>query len=165
MKRKNGRRGSAIVEFTLVGSIFLMVWIYVIETGIGMWQYHTIQYAVKRAGSYAALHGASCTQAGNSCGVQIKNIATYLKNDLIGIDPKQVTVTLNALQNDHQTIGNTVTCQLSGGNSPCDTNTTAWPPSPYNIPGCDVEIKTEYKLQTALASVWLPGFTHQEILF
>jgi hypothetical protein len=135
---------------------------------------------VKTAGTYTALHGSDCSTAGNSCSVEIENIAQVLKNYMIGVDPTQVTVTFNAMTN-HTTVASTITCQLSGGSSPCLSNTTAWPPSPYNNPGNDIEIKTEYQFKSALAmvapgppgsggavqfgTIWLPGFTHQTILF
>lgn len=164
MRRKR-QRGNAMVEFAFTGTIFLMVWIGTVQLAIGMWRYHTIQYAAKTAGSYTTLHGSNCSTGGNSCSVAIKDIASVLKQNLIGIDPSAVTVTFNAMANDHVTVASTVTCQLSGGGTPCLSNTTPWPPSSNNSPGTDIEIKTEYQLKSTLATVWLPGFTHQTILF
>jgi len=177
MQRRN-QRGNALLEFTLAGIPMLFVWLSIVQMAIGMWQYHTMQYAVKTAGTYASLHGSDCATGGNSCTVQVKDVAGVLQNYAIGIDPTAITVTFNAMASDHVTVANTVTCQLSGGASPCTSNTTQWPPTSYNTPGTDIEIKTEYQFKSALAmvtpgsgqpvtfgTIWLPGFTHQTIVF
>jgi Flp pilus assembly protein TadG len=165
MRRSKGGRGSTMLEFALVGTLFLMVWISTVQLAIGMWRYHTIQNAVKVAGTYTAVHGSDCSTGGNSCGIAIQDIANVLKTNMIGVDPAQVTVTFNAMSSDHTTVASSVTCQLYGGSTPCTSNTTSWPPSSYNTPGTDFEIKTEYQLHSTLATVWLPGFTHQAIMF
>jgi hypothetical protein len=179
MLRRPNQSGSAILEFTLAGITLIFIWISVVQMAIGMWRYHTIQYAVKRAGSYASFHGSGCSSNGNTCSIQVKDVASVLKTNAIGVDPAAMTVTFNVMQSDHVTAvsGQTITCQLSGGGSPCLSNTTTWPPATNNAPGTDIEIKTEYQFQSALAlwvpgqggvtfgSTWLPGFTHQTILF
>jgi|SRR5579871_112500 len=175
MTRRERRRGSAVLEFTLAGIPFIFIWISVAQMAIGMWRYHTIQYAVKTAGAYLTLHGADCSMGSNTCGIQIKDAAKLLASTAVGIDPTAMTVTFNAIDVDHTTVKSTVTCRLDA----CETNTTAWPPVNYNYPGNDVEIKTEYQFQSALAmfapgpgagavqfgTIWFPGFTHQTILF
>jgi hypothetical protein len=177
-----GRRiqaGSAVLEFTLSGIPMLFIWISIVQMAIGMWQYHTIQYAVKTACSYAIVHGSDCSSNGNSCTVEVENVATVLENYLIGVDPTKVTVTFNVMNSDHVTVASTISCQLSGGSSPCLSNATQWPPSGNNTPGTDIEIQTEYLWKSALAMVapgagstpvsfgtfWLPGFSHQTIVF
>lgn len=178
MSLQKSQRGSAILEFTLVGIMFLFILISIVQMAIGMWQYHTIQYAVKTAGAYATFHGSTCSKYGNNCVVQIQDVAAVLKKNAIGVDPQRVTVTFNVMASDHVTpvSAKTVTCQLSGGGGACDTNATAWPPSGYNDPGTDLEIKTEFQYRSALAmggpagpvqfgSFWFPGFTHQTIMF
>jgi Flp pilus assembly protein TadG len=179
MARPQTQRGSALLEFTLSGIPMMFIWISVVQMGIGMWQYHTIQYAVKTAGAYATVHGSDCSTGGNSCTIEVENVAQVLQNYLIGVDPTQVTVTFNAMASDHVTVASTITCTLSGGVSPCLSNTTQWPPSGNNAPGTDIEIQTEYLWKSALAMVapgpgagpvsfgtfWLPGFTHQTIVF
>lgn len=179
MRRRKNQRGSAMLEFALAGIPLMFIWISIVQMAIGMWRYHTIQYAVKTAGSYITVHGSDCSTGTNSCSIKIKDAAQVLANYSIGIDPTQMQVTFNAMASDHVTVASTVSCQLSGGGSPCLSNNTAWPPSPNNTPGNDIEIKTEYLFASALAMVapgpgstpvrfgtfWLPGFTHQSILY
>lgn len=177
--RTSNRRGSAALEFALTGIPFIFVWISIIQMALGMWQYHTVQFAVKTAGAYAVVHGAGCSANGNTCTVKVKDVAQVLKNYAIGLDPAAITVTFNAMGADHVTVASTITCQLSGGGSPCLNNNSQWPPAANNTAGTDIEIKTEYLFRSALAMVapgpgstpvsfgtfWLPGFTHQTIVF
>jgi hypothetical protein len=145
------------------------------QMAIGMWQYHSLQYAVKVTGSYIAVHGSDCSSGGNTCSIEIENAAQVLHNYLGAIPTSQVYVTFNALGTDHSTVESTVTCTLSN----CLTNTTAWPPSGYNTPGTDIQVQALYQFNSALSmfvpaphggvvqfgSAWLPGFTQQTILF
>lgn len=165
--RRRTQRGNALLEFTLAGITFIFIWINIVQIAIGMWQYHTMQFAVKKAGDYITFHGSNCSTGGNSCSIQIKDVAQLLKNYAIGIDPSVLTVTFNVMASDHVTVvsGQTITCQLSGGGSPCLNKATTWPPSSYNTPGTDIEIKTEYPFQSTFGRFWLPAFTHQTILF
>jgi Flp pilus assembly protein TadG len=169
------RRGSAILEFTMTGIPLMFAWISIMQMAIGMWQYHSLQYAVKVTGSYIAVHGSDCSANGNSCSIEIKNAAQVLSNYLGGLPTSSVYVTFNALGSDHATVESTVSCTLSN----CLTNTTAWPPASYNTPGTDIQVQAEYQFNSALsmvvpspsggavkfASAWFPGFTQQTILF
>lgn len=175
MDRRNKRRGSAILEFTLTGIPLMFIWISIMQMAIGMWQYHTLQYAVKVTGSYIAVHGSDCSSSGNTCSIQIQNAAQVLSNYLNGMPNSAVSVTFNALGTDHSTVKSTVSCTLNN----CLTNTTAWPPSGYNTPGTDIQVQAEYQFNSALSmvipapsggvvkfgSAWFPGFTQQTILF
>ncbi|MGO9254812.1 MAG: TadE/TadG family type IV pilus assembly protein [Bryobacteraceae bacterium] len=175
IRRRTNRRGSAILEFTMTGIPLMFVWISIMQMAIGMWQYHTLQYAVKVTGAYIAVHGSDCSLPGNTCSIEIENAAQVLSNYLIGLPNSQVSVTFNALASDHATVASTVSCTLSN----CLTNTTAWPPASYNTPGTDIQVQALYKFNSALSmfvpspgggvvqfsSAWLPGFTQQTILF
>lgn len=173
--RPNRRRGSAMLEFTLTGIPLMFAWISIMQMAIGMWEYHTMQNAVKITGSYIAVHGSDCSTNGNTCSIEIENAAQVLSNYLDGLPTSQVYVTFNALDTDHATVGSTVSCTLNN----CLTNTTAWPPAGYNSPGTDIQVQAEYQFKSALfmfvptsaggavkfAASWLPGFTQQTILF
>ncbi len=170
---RSPRRGSAILEFTFTGIPFIFIWISIMQMAIGMWQYHTLQYAVKVTGAYIAVHGSDCSANGNTCSIEIENAAQVMQAYLIGLPPSSVSVTFNALGSDHATVESTVSCTLNN----CLTNTTAWPPSGYNTPGTDIQVQAEYQFNSAIAlfvpsvgamkfgSAWLPGFTQQTILF
>jgi len=175
MRKLRGRRGVALVEFTLCGIPVLFAWISVVQMSIGMWYYATMQFAVKAAGAYIAHHGATCSSTGYSCSIQIKDAAAVLVANARGLDQSKISVTFTALKSDHTTAATPVSCTLDS----CVTNTTAWPPTGYGAAGSDVEIKANYQWSSALAMVApgpgakamrfgtfnLPAYTHQFILF
>jgi len=75
------RRGSALIEFILVGIPFLFLWISIEEISRGMFPYHTLQFASKMAASYASEHGATCSSGTNTCSTTVGNVVTVFKND------------------------------------------------------------------------------------
>ncbi len=175
MARRRKQAGSSMLEFALCGVPLIFVWISTVQMSLGMWHYHTLQYATKAAGAYMSTHGASYVAAGNTA-PQIKDIANVLAAAAIGLPASGVTVLFTAYKSDGVTT-TTYSCALSS----CETDPTTWPPTSgsYNAVGNLFEIKTEYQWQNALAMVapgggggavkfsafWLPGFTHQVILF
>lgn len=172
MANRRGVRGSAILEFTLCGIPLMFVWISIVQMAIGMWHYDSIQYAVKICGAYIAVHGATYVSQGNSA-IQIKDAASVLASNAIGIPTNGMSVTFTAFNSSGGST--THTCQLNT----CLTDATPWPPSGYNEQGDDLEIKADYLWQSAIAMVapgpgamaqqfnsfHLPGYTHQFILF
>jgi len=173
MSRNKRQRGGAMLEFALTGVPLMFIVICVIQMAIGMWHYHTLQFAVKEAGAYLSLHGSGTGYCkSNTC--QIQNVATILKNDAIGIPAASITVTFTPISSsDHATAGSAYSCTLSN----CVTDTTVWPVSGYNSIGSEFEIKALYQWQNALGMVtfgagaspvkfqnpWFPGYTHQII--
>jgi Flp pilus assembly protein TadG len=170
--RRRKTSGSVMVEFVLCGVPMVFVWISTVQMSLGMWHYHTLQYATKAAGAYMATHGASYVAAGNTA-PEIENIATVLANAAIGIPASSIQVTFTAFQGNSTATSTTHSCELDT----CESDTTVWPPTGYNTVGNDFEIKTEFQWKNALAMVapghgtqsfgafWLPGYTHQFILF
>ena len=174
MTRRKRQRGSTLVEFALTGIPLIFMWISIVQMGIGMWNYHTLHYALKAAGAYMTVHGTTCA-APNTCSIQIKDAAQVLANNAIGLPRNAVQLTFTSVKSDHVTAAAPVICQLDA----CLTDATAWPPAGYGTPGSDIEIKAEYLFHSALAMVapgpgagavgfgayWLPAYTHQMILF
>lgn len=163
-----------MVEFALTGIPLLFIIICVIQMAIGMWHYHTLQYATKEAGAWLSIHGASTGYCkSNTC--QIQNVAAILKADAIGIPASGIQVTFTPIKSDHTTAGTAYSCELDN----CVTDTTTWPVSGYNTIGSEFEIKTMYHWQNALGMVtfgsgadpvkfgnpWFPGYTHQIIIY
>ena len=150
----------------------LFAWISVVQMGIGMWHYATLQYAVKACGAYIATHGKAYISAGNAP-KEIEDAAAILASQAIGIPTSSVQVTFTALNSAGSSV--THTCYLSS----CLTDTTTWPPSAYNFVGDDIEVDANYVWTSALAMVApgpgsgpvnfgsfnLPGYTHQFIMF
>jgi len=171
MSRRRRQNGSSMLEFALCGVPLIFVWISTVQMALGMWHYHTLQYATKAAGAYLSVHGANYISQGNSA-VQIKDVATVLKNSAIGVPDTDISVTFTAYKAD-RTTNTTYSCTLSA----CETDTTTWPPTAYNTVGNDFEIHTLYQWKNSIAMVapghgatnfaafWLPGHTHQFILF
>ena len=86
--RRDPRRGSQIVEFTLaaIPLIFLMIGIF--GVGIAMWGYHSVAAGVKNAARAAAVRGAGC--AGQPCATSIAYYAQMMISS--GVPPaSQVT--------------------------------------------------------------------------
>ncbi len=163
------------MEFTLAGIPLVFLWIAIIQMAVGMWRYHTLQYAVKQAGAYISVHGSDCVLPGNSCGIQIQNAAEVLRDSAVGIPPNLINVTFQVYEPDHTTAyASPVSCTLDN----CLTNATAWPPAGWNDPGYDVEIAANYTFGSVIGffapggnsaprmgTYNLPAYTRQRILF
>jgi len=156
-----------MVEFVLTGIPMIFIWISVVQMSIGMWHYHTLQYAVKAAGAFIAHRGASYTTAGGAS-TKIQDAAAVLGTAAIGIPDTDIAVTWTAG-------ASSVTCQLNA----CKTNTTVWPPTTANTTGTDITIRADWVFNSAISMVapgpgngvvkfgsfHLPGYTRQFILF
>lgn len=164
--RRRKQRGSAMVEFVMTGVPLIFMWIGIFWMSFGMWEFHTLQYASKMANSYLAVHGASYVAAAGSA-IQVKNVATVLANNAVGIVPSAVTLTLTAGSS-------TYSCQLNS----CETDSTQWPPSTANSIGTNIQIKAAFTFLSAFG-MWTPtngansfansyslaGYSEQQILF
>ncbi len=167
MSRSRRRRGAAILEFTLAGIPLMFVWISIVQMGIGMWHYDTIQYAVKQAGGFIATHGGQYVASGNSPAM-IKDAASVLSYWAIGIPRSQMNVTFTSGNQSHS-------CRLDN----CLTDATTWPPTIASAPSTVITVRADYIWHNALAMVApgpgckvvsfgafnLPGYTRQFILF
>jgi Flp pilus assembly protein TadG len=169
---RNKRRGSAAIEFALVGIPMLCATISIVQMAIAMWRYHTVQFAVKETAVYLSHKGALYLAAGNNS-VKIKDVASVLQKSAIGMPPTTLNATFVAYNSS--TDFQTVTCRLDA----CLTNTTNWPPSGYNTPNSSsVSIRADFSLKTAFVMFspgWrpvpfanaytMPGYARQMILF
>jgi hypothetical protein len=181
LNRRSRRRGSAILEFAFTGVPLLFMWISTVQMAIGMWHYHTMQYAVKATGHYLAEHGGDCTSP-NTCSVTIANLSSIMKTNSIGLPATAMLMTFNSVSSsDHKTVLSSVTCTLTNATTPangCDQNSTTWPPSGNNSAGSEFEIQAMFQWNPAIgmvapgpgqsfnfSSFWLPAYTHQVILF
>jgi len=169
MWRRKKTRGNAIVEFCLAGIPLIFIWIGIEEMARGMWNYHTLQYAAKTAGAYAAVHGATCSAKSNSCTVTIANIASVFQTAAIGVPASQVALTFTTAS------GAATSCNLGGSSNLCSNNSTTWPPSSNsdNAVGKNFEINAVYTFHSALSMISLgvfgpinfPGDTQQIIQY
>ncbi len=143
------KRGSSLVEFTLVGIPALFLLISIFEISRGMWAYHTLAIAVNVGARYASLHGQGCQSPGYHCGIAVQDVAGKIAAAAPGISPALLSVTLTSAASG------TVNCVPL---STCLNNTTAWPPavSHENSPGKEIVVTGQYTFRSALAMV-VPG--------
>jgi Flp pilus assembly protein TadG len=144
MHRRTGRKGNALIEFTLVAVPLIFVMISVVEICRGMWDYHSLAQAVKVASRMAATRGAGC--AGNGCAITVGQIATTISAYAVGMPASALNVTLTSN-------AGTVTCNPL---SSCAGSSTVWPPTGGNSPGSDIVITGSYTFTSALA-MFAPG--------
>jgi len=143
--RKIRRRGSSTLEFTLVGIPLIFVLISTFEMARGMWNYHTIAYAVKEGTRYASVHGTNCATAPNTCTVTIGQVARQIVNAGIGLPTNQLRLTFTSQSG-------AISCWANA----CLSNATVWPQSPGNAVGSSIQIDATYQFQSAISMFW-PG--------
>jgi Flp pilus assembly protein TadG len=166
------RRGSAMVEFVLVGIPALFLTISVFEVSMIMWQYHTLAEGVAQATRYAAAHGQECSTNGNTCATSIGAVATVLHQQAIGLDTAKVNVTFVSPN------GTNGPYTLADCISPGAINTTTFPPANSGgAPGSLITISVTYAIPNPLFIFWtgsapmsahtytLGATSTQEILF
>jgi Flp pilus assembly protein TadG len=146
-------RGSTLLEFVLVGIPLVFLLISTVEISRGMWHYHTLAHAVRRATRFAMVKGQGCTVGANTCVVTIARIAQEIRSGGIGLDPDAFTnITFKAVA------GRTITHNTL---TDCLLDTTQWPTAagsvdPGAAAGADIEISAVYPFRSAIAMFW-PG--------
>jgi Flp pilus assembly protein TadG len=142
----HSKKGSATLEFTLVGIPALFLLISIFEISRGMWTYDSLSAAVNAGARYASLHGQGCSATGYQCGIAVEDVARKIAASAPGILPSDLTVTLTSA------VSGTITCSPL---SSCLTNTTPWPPaaSHENAPGKEILVAGQYTFRSALAMV------------
>ena len=147
-------RGSAMLEFTLVGIPIIFVLISTFQMAFGMWLYHTLAYAAREGTRYAVVHGANCSKNGNTYCVTVSNVATVISHAAVGLDASQMTVTLTPSQGT--AITDTLANLMSGTYA-----ATTWPPSSpggANAVGQPITISVLYPFNSGISMFW-PGTT------
>lgn len=87
VKRRAGRRGSAIVEMAISLMGFLMMTFGVMEFGLAVYDYDSCTSAAQDAVRYAAVHGALSPSPATADTVQ-----AYVKSDVVAMDKSLITV-------------------------------------------------------------------------
>lgn len=149
MKRAGSRRGVAIVEFTMVGIAVIFVTASIIEMSIESWRYASMMYAIQVAGRYACQHGRTCGKNGNSCLIEVENVASMINTQAPSLDPAKLNVTLT-------TQSATVTCNPLNN---CLTNTAQFPKSADNGVGLPITITATYPMLTPFPMAWFGSTT------
>jgi Flp pilus assembly protein TadG len=143
-------RGSVLIEFTLVGIAAITLLMTTIQICLGLWNYHTLAYAVHEATRYVSAHGRGCVTAATPCTITVGNIVTKLASDTLGMPANSLNVTLTTDS------GATTTCNPS---TVCSANTTQWPPTSNldNVTGKSVTITASYTFATDSMLIIWPG--------
>ncbi len=147
-ERFRTRRGSTLVEMTLVGIPLIFALISIFEIARAMWVYHTLAYALKEGTRYAIVHGINCTTLPNSCGVTVGNIAAKIRDAGVGLDPNRLQVQMQSLNGADDTGLQTLTTLL-GRSTPWPTGTGAAMQAP-------VTFTAQIPFTSAMAMFW-PG--------
>jgi hypothetical protein len=140
------RRGSTLLEFTLVGIPLIFVMISTFEMSRGMWLYHSLAHAAKTGARYAVVHGKGCSDPGNTCAASVSNVAHRIAAAAVGLRADALDVTLES------EAGPVHCAPLSG----CFGNSDSWPPENANVPGMRVRVSARHEFHSALAMFW-PG--------
>lgn len=145
--RSGSRRGSALIEFTLLGIPILFTAISIVAVSIDMWEFHSLAYSTEATARYATTHGATCTANSNSCTITIGTLATFYSSQAIALDPAQVIVKFTDSSG-------TVTCNPV---NTCYSNSTQFPAALYNSIGMDVKVTATYILKNPVTMFWPPN--------
>jgi hypothetical protein len=149
MMRRSSQRGSAMVEFTLVGIPLMFTLVCIFEISRAMWVYNTMAHAVKEGVRFAVVHGQSCVTnpplVTNNCAMTVGDVANRIRQNGIGLEADRTTLVFTAESG-------TITCLLSS----CVGDASLWPPAGANGIGRRVQIRASAPFRTALGMLW-PG--------
>lgn len=144
--RNRRRRGSAILEFALVGIPLIFVLASVFTMSFAMWNYHTLARAIQEAARNAALRGNGCLVGGNSCSITVDGISHGIAATAIGLAPANLNVDLTSSSG-------TVQCHPIAS---CYGNTSVWPPSDGGSVGSPITVSGAYAFPGTAILFW-PG--------
>lgn len=150
MHATNHKKGSALLEMTLVGIPLIFVLISTVEMARGMWIYHTLAYAIKEGTRYTIVHGRNCDPAvntNNSCLVTVGQIAQVIQAAGVGLDPGLLQLDMQGLSGCGDTTG-TLSALLA--------NTTTFPTGTCNFSQSPITITGQYPFLSAISMFW-PG--------
>ena len=144
--KQKRRKGNALIEFTLLGIPLLFITISIVGASIDMWEFHNLAYASDATARYITMHGATCSQNGNTCSITVGNIASFFKAQSIALDGTQVIMKL--------TDGSgTTTCNPVNS---CTSSATVFPTAVYSGVGSDIFVRATYTLRNPIAMFWPP---------
>lgn len=148
---KQKRRGSATLEFTLVGIPLMFVLISTFEMARGMWMYHSLNYAVKEGVRYTIVRGYDNVNANHAT---YPGVCTAIVGAGSGLVAHDLTLTFHS----------TTAADYTTTADSCKAG--MWPPggqdangNPINVddnPGEPISISASYPFESAIALFW-PG--------
>lgn len=133
-----------MIEFTMVGIPVIFLTLSIIEMSLESWKFHSMAYAIQVAARYACQHGRTCTKNGNTCTIEVENVANMINAQAPSLDPSLLNVTLT-------THGASVTCNPL---NTCFTNTAQFPRTTDNGVGLPITITATYPMNNPLPMLW-----------
>jgi Flp pilus assembly protein TadG len=155
MRKLNLERGSQTLEFTIIGIPLTFLLFSIANMCFSMLTLHTMQEAVEQGARYAATRGNTCSSGGNTCTVQIKDIADVIAKSASGISAGNMKVTFTP-----PSTGTVVTCtNLSTCTTSCTpscngSRTLTWPDGTNNGPPNDITISADCTLNAPMFMFW-----------
>lgn len=143
-RRRSARRGTALIEFTLLGIPMLCITTSVMCVALDAWQLWTLSYATDATARYVSMHGATCAANGNSCTITTGQVASYFENQAIALNSGVVNVTLT--DGSGSTSCNPV--------SSCASGSTTFPAASANSVGSDITVQATYQLTNPITMFW-----------
>ncbi|MGD0362671.1 MAG: TadE/TadG family type IV pilus assembly protein [Bryobacteraceae bacterium] len=137
-------RGNALLEFTLTAIPLIFAMVSVVQMSFGMWNYHTLNEAVKITTRTAAVRGVDC--AALACAMTVGQVMQMLTTKGIGLLPGSLNATLTDANG-------TIACNPV---STCASVATTWPRTGGNAAGQVVSISATYPFNSAI-SMFVPG--------
>jgi hypothetical protein len=151
------RRGSTLLETTLIGIPMIFVLISIFEMARGMWIYHSLAFAAKEGARYASVHGVNCSTPPNLCSVRVSDIAAKIRNSALGLDPAQMQARL-CINCGVNASGVSDDTGLQTINTLLAQTATTWP-NPAGTGGLmhsRITFTVQYPFRSALSMFW-PG--------
>jgi len=167
MTRRQGSRGSTVLEFALAGIPMMMAFIGIVQMGLTMWTYQTLSYATKELNRYIAVHGKHCGTGSNNCTLTVAGVATAAEGYAIGLNTSSLNLTLTSPSTSY-------TCNPV---TSCSSNSNQWPPSTDSTVGTAIQVRMTYQVNPAFTMMWggakaasygsytLGAYSKQRVLF
>lgn len=125
--------GSAIVEFSFVAPVFLVLLFSIIEFGRALFDYDAVANGARLGTRYAIVHGATCDDPFPTCTATGSGIQDYVRSKTTGLDTTNMSV------------------NTSWNTSSVCFQTPIAPGSQFyplrNGPGCTVTVTVAYQFQ------------------
>jgi len=132
-------KGSAMVEFALTVSLFLVMLFGIVDFGRALYTYHFLSNAAREATRYAAVRGSTCSDDG-SCATSNSASGAAGPTTLADIKDYVKSITPPGIGSSQIT---TTACGIDGGGE-CADSTPTYCATTVNEPGCTVQVKVSY---------------------
>jgi Flp pilus assembly protein TadG len=149
--------GTGLLEFVMVALPVIFITISILEMGLQSWKFHSMLYAIDVAARYACAHGKTCSRNGNTCTIQVKDVASIITTQAPALDTSRLNVTLtpataSAAVNCNPLSSCTTTNCPSGAT--CTNNTAQFPGATDNGVGLSITISATYTMNNPIPMSW-----------